>query len=105
MIRDKINLLKKESYNNLKLKYQCSFCKKNYSKKTFDRNHEKHEKECKKVKKDHKWKLTDWIDLEKISIDQIELTQQKVQNFIFSDIELKNEFHEMNDLVIGLFKS
>lgn len=96
---------KVKEYNELKKKMQCTFCSKIYSKKNFDRYRQIHEKECKEVDKDHNWSIDDWLDLENITLDEIQLGRIKIQNKIFNDPELKEKFEELDDLVIQLLNS
>lgn len=97
--------LKETEYNKLKNKYQCKYCGKTYSKSTFERNREIHEKKCEKVKNSHKWSLNDWIDCQNLPLDGVKISSKKVQNSILNDTNLKDEFDELDELVIQLLNS
>ena len=101
---DIITDLKLKKLNSLKTKIECVHCGKQYSKSSFKNFREKHEKECSRVDKNYKWTLEDWIDLEILEIDGVILKKNRVKNFIFNDVNFKENMEELDKLVIQLFK-
>ena len=102
-VMDIIIDLKVKKLNSLKTKIECIHCGKQYSKSSFKNFREKHEKECSRIDKNYKWALEDWIDLEILEIDSVILKKNRVKNFIFNDVNFKENMEELDKLVIQLF--
>ena len=104
-VENLINQMKIKELNDLNNKIQCKHCGKLYTKDSFPRYQAKHQEICDKIKKGYNWTNNDWIDLKNASLDEIELGRMKVQNAIFNDSYLKNNFEELDKLVIQLLNS
>lgn len=96
---------REKKFNEIKNKFQCKFCGKRFSKKSINRFKEDHQKKCEKVAKDYKWLEEDWVDLEHLKLEEIELDRMSVQNAIFNNPNLKEQFQRLDELVIQLLNS
>ena len=101
LVRDLENI----EYKKIKTRIKCKNCGKDYSKKSFERYKEKHQNECERVEEHYSWTEDDWLDLGTININEVEMSRMTVQNNIYDDPNLKEEFKELDDLVINLLNS